>query len=183
VVLKDFPPKFEMWGWVISFVYLLCGAVRLARFNCIAAANVKAASNDFYGIPIPAAAGFISSLTLFMMWLEEKERPIGPWKYLLPPLMILLAIMMVSTVRYPSFKGLNVRTKRTLPWFIGAVVLLILMVPFPKVMPFVIFMTYFIYAPLRPYISSQWRRELEEEDELEDVEDETTDSGPKSPTI
>src|SRR3989449_504045 len=51
IVLYEFPKL----GWVIASFYLVCGALRLARFNCIAAANVKSASKEFKGFPIPAA--------------------------------------------------------------------------------------------------------------------------------
>ena len=81
IVLKDIPDR---WGWIIAVIYLLCGAMRLARFNCLAWMDAKSASKDFVGIPIPAAAGVISSLTLLLMWLEEKDRPIGDWKWVLP---------------------------------------------------------------------------------------------------
>src|SRR5947209_11462915 len=54
IVLIDFPRV----GWLVAFVYLFCGALRLARFNCIAAASSTAdAGKDFKGFPIPAAAG------------------------------------------------------------------------------------------------------------------------------
>lgn len=53
IVLLDFPRA----GWVIAFVYLLCGALRLARFNTAAALGSSPTSKDFTGFPIPAAAG------------------------------------------------------------------------------------------------------------------------------
>ena len=62
----DLPEGFERAepgvGWAIAFVYLLCGAMRLARFNCLAQEG-KAEPDEFRGIPIPMAAGFIASLT------------------------------------------------------------------------------------------------------------------------
>lgn len=168
VVLADIPDK---WGWVIAFVYLLCGAMRLARFNCLAWMDAKNASRDFVGIPIPAAAGVISSLTMLLMWLEEKERPIGIWKWALPVLMLLLAGMMISRISYPSFKGLNIRTRRSLPWVLTAIVLAVLTVKWWQVMPAVFFVAYLCYGPARPWISRRWRRELEEEDEVREKEE------------
>src|SRR5947208_14317718 len=65
IVLLDFPRT----GWVVAFVYLLCGALRLARFNTAAAAGESTkAGKNFRGFPIPAAAGLIASLTLFILW-------------------------------------------------------------------------------------------------------------------
>ena len=168
VVLAEIPDK---WGWVIAFVYLLCGAMRLARFNCLAWQDAKSASSDFMGIPIPAAAGVISSLTLLLMWLEEKERPMGLWTWSLPPLMLLLAGMMISKISYPSFKGLNIRTRRSLPWVLTAVILVVLTVKWWQVMPAVLFVGYLCYGPARPWISRRLRRELEEEDEERELEE------------
>lgn len=168
VVLAEIPDK---WGWVIAFVYLLCGAMRLARFNCLAWQDAKSASSDFMGIPIPAAAGVISSLTLLLMWLEEKERPIGRWTWVLPPLMLLLAGMMISKISYPSFKGLNIRTRRSLPWVLSAAILLVLTVKWWQVMPAILFVGYLCYGPARPWISRRLRRELEEDDEERELEE------------
>src|SRR5947209_3035819 len=54
IVLQEFPHL----GWIVASFYLVCGALRLARFNCIAAASSTAdAGKDFKGFPIPAAAG------------------------------------------------------------------------------------------------------------------------------
>ena len=69
VVLIEFPTL----GWIVASLYLLCGALRLARFNCLAASNAEAASKEFRGFPIPAAAGLTASLTLFMLWMAEER--------------------------------------------------------------------------------------------------------------
>lgn len=168
IVLKDIPDR---WGWIIAVIYLLCGAMRLARFNCLAWMDAKSASKDFVGIPIPAAAGVITSLTLLLMWLDEKDRPIGVWKWVLPALMLLLAAMMVSKISYPSFKGLNVGTRRSLPWVLTAVLIAVLTVKWWQVMPAVLFVGYLCYGPARPWISRRWRRELEEEDDVREKEE------------
>src|SRR5256885_7168146 len=57
-------PEFQTIGWMVSSLYLICGALRLARFNCLAAANTAQANKEFRGFPIPAAAGLVASLTL-----------------------------------------------------------------------------------------------------------------------
>jgi len=168
IVLAEIPDR---WGWMIAFIYLLCGAMRLARFNCLAALDVKNASKDFVGIPIPAAAGVISSLTLLLMWLDARDRPIGAWKWVLPFLMLLLAGMMISTIRYPSFKGLNIRTRRSMLWVFVAVLVLVATVVWWYVMPAVLFVSYLCYGPARPWISRRWRRELEAEDEEREKEE------------
>src|SRR5215203_5965282 len=63
--------QFTTMGWIIASAYLICGALRLARFNCIAAAGGGAATKDFTGFPIPAAAGLIASLTLFLLHMDD----------------------------------------------------------------------------------------------------------------
>ena len=67
VVLNEFP----IACWVIAFVYLACGALRLARFNTASANHEREASTNgaknFTGFPIPAAAGLIASITLFLL--------------------------------------------------------------------------------------------------------------------
>ena len=101
VVLQEFPRA----CWIIAFIYLACGALRLARFNT-AAANARTDDTDnkktFTGFPIPAAAGLIASITLFLLWLAEGEHHLGNWKFVLPPLIafsFLHDVQPVSNIR------------------------------------------------------------------------------------
>ena len=72
-------------GWFISSIYLICGALRLARFNCLAAMSGGGGGKEFLGFPIPAAAGLVASLTLFLMWDEEyTDFSAGLWRFVLP---------------------------------------------------------------------------------------------------
>src|SRR5687768_2620274 len=170
IVLHEFPNA----GWIIASIYLICGALRLARFNCLAAANSEAANKEFRGFPIPAAAGVIASLTLCMLWFDERGRDIGHGKYVLPPLMLFLSWMMFSGFKYPSFKSLNWRTTRSLPKFLAIVIVLIFTVMYYQWMPAVIFITYLLYGFLRPFLSRKMKQEIEEE--VEDDEDEPLES-------
>jgi CDP-diacylglycerol--serine O-phosphatidyltransferase len=158
IVLQEFPRA----GWVVAFVYLACGALRLARFNCIAANN-EGADKEFKGFPIPAAAGLIASLTLFMLWMVESERRLGNWKFVLPPLMLFLSFMMFSRFRYPSFKGINWRTTKSIPRFLVISIILIFTAMNYEWMPAALFLSYLLYGFLRPWLSREWRREIEEE--------------------
>src|SRR6516164_5540420 len=63
VVLKDVVEGRPEFGWFIASIYLLCGAFRLARFNCLSAMG-PSGGKDFLGFPIPSAAGLVASLTL-----------------------------------------------------------------------------------------------------------------------
>jgi CDP-diacylglycerol--serine O-phosphatidyltransferase len=173
IVLQESP----RFGWLVAFVYLACGALRLARFNCIAAAGGPSADKEFKGFPIPAAAGLIASLTLFMLWMEEGERDIGRWKYALPPLMLFLSFMMFSGFKYPSFKAVNWRTQKSIPRFLVIVMLLLFTAWNYEWMPALLFIAYLIYGFLRPFLSREWRREIEEE-----LEDETGDGATEEST-
>src|SRR5471030_3329520 len=114
VVLHDvFSDEYAEIGWFIASIYLICGAFRLARFNCLSAMNAPGAGKDFLGFPIPSAAGLVASLTLFIIKLNEKEKDLGNWGYLLPVVLVFLSAMMVSEVRYPSFKTLGLRSSTT----------------------------------------------------------------------
>ncbi len=159
IVLRDFART----GWMIAFVYLLCGALRLARFNCMSAQpKEENASTDFSGFPIPAAAGLIASLTLMMLWIEEGAREIGSWKFALPALLLFLSFMMFSEVRYPSFKGLGWRTQHSIPRFLLVIVVLALSAMNYEWMPAVLFVAFLIYGFVRPFISKALRREIED---------------------
>jgi CDP-diacylglycerol--serine O-phosphatidyltransferase len=193
LVYKIVLDEFDRLGLVIAFVYLACGALRLARFNCIAAAagadfETKAdLGKHFKGFPIPAAAGVIASLTEFMLWLNEGNHEIGEWKFALPVLMLFLSFMMFSQFRYPSFKAINWRTQRTLPTFIVIIVLSLVTALNYQWMPALIFLSYLMYGFLRPWLSRSWRRGIEQEigeeteaPENEDEEDEDADPQPEA---
>src|SRR5262249_12583532 len=109
VVLRDVFVRHPEFGWFVASVYLICGAFRLARFNVLATQAGTGGGKEFLGFPIPAAAGTVASLTLFMLWWEAKEFPRGYWRYALPVVLLFLSYMMVSEVKYPAFKSLNWR--------------------------------------------------------------------------
>jgi CDP-diacylglycerol--serine O-phosphatidyltransferase len=160
IVLIDFPRV----GWLVAFIYLVCGALRLARYNCVAAAGGGGDGKAFSGFPIPAAAGLIASITLFMLWwLGERDHLIGTWKWVLPPLMIFLSIMMFCRLSYPSFKAITWRTTRSLPRFAAIILIMFFTALNYEWMPAVLFLIYLLYGFLRPWVSKRWRREIEEE--------------------
>jgi len=160
VVLQEFPRA----CWIIAFIYLMCGALRLARFNSATAKNDGANHPDtFTGFPIPAAAGLIASITLFLLWLAEGEHHLGNWRFVLPPLLLFLSFMMFSRFQYPSFKAVNWKTKKSIPRFLIIILVLIFTVMNYEWMPAVLFLSYLLYGFLRPWLSRDWRREIEEE--------------------
>jgi len=156
-------------GWLIAGLYLLFGALRLARFNVVATYDLGTGTRNFTGFPIPAAAGLISSITLLIIsnYSNEAELKAGYADVGLSALMVFLAFMMFSKFEYPSFKGFNWRTQFSLPKFLGAVVVLLFTIYYITLMPAVLFVSYLLYGFLRPFISRAWRREIEEDEDDE----------------
>jgi CDP-diacylglycerol--serine O-phosphatidyltransferase len=119
-------PWFRDIGWFVGFVYLLCAAMRLARFNVITNPLLhptqKELSSDFVGLPVPAAAATVAALVLFLLKLGDSDKSLSRFALGLPFLMLLIAFLMMSTVRYPSGKKVNLQTKTQIRRFAGLVV-------------------------------------------------------------
>jgi CDP-diacylglycerol---serine O-phosphatidyltransferase len=167
VILHDFNVVSERLGLVVASVYLLCGALRLARYNCLSAMPDSGNSREFLGFPIPASAAMVASLTMFLIWLEEKNLPTSSWRWVLLALLVFLSVMMVSEVKYPSFKKLDFRSRRPFTKFVAAVVVVACFVFLwkylvPIVLP-LIFTSYLVYGFVRPRLSRKLRREIEED--------------------
>lgn len=97
-------------GWIVTFAYVICGAARLARFNID---SVKPATDRryFVGLPIPAAAGVVAAI---VHW---QKTPMESWPYAVAWLAVvaMLAFLMVSRMRFYSFKTIDLRRRR--PFF------------------------------------------------------------------
>jgi CDP-diacylglycerol--serine O-phosphatidyltransferase len=169
VVLADVFGEYRQISWFIASIYLLCGAFRLARFNCLAAMPNSGANKDFLGFPIPSAAGLVASLTLLIIHFNENEKSLGHWNYLIAAVLVFLSAMMVSTVRYPSFKLLGLRSTSTFMKMIGAALFIgCILILREKILYYVLpafFTAYLIYGFVRPSLSRAWRREIEDDDE------------------
>lgn len=110
-------------GYLVVFFYLLCGAVRLARFNIQSLPSARPDHKYFIGMPIPAAAGFVAavvymdaspvrSLSFSILWLIA----VGG-----------IGLLMVSTWRYPSAKQINITKPRT-PLFVLIVACIVFLI-------------------------------------------------------
>ncbi len=95
-------------GALVAFAYVACGAMRLARFNVIAARTPALSKKWFVGLPIPLAAGVLISLVMFH---QHTETPPGMRQTHVLMLMLLLSYLMVSNVRYRTFKDVKVGRK------------------------------------------------------------------------
>jgi CDP-diacylglycerol--serine O-phosphatidyltransferase len=171
-------------GWFIASIYLLCGAFRLARFNCLAAQAGSGGGKEFLGFPIPSAAGLVASLTLMVIKLNETPVKtadgsvvvgieLGAWKYFLAVVLLFLSAMMISTVKYPTFKSLGLRSTSTfLKAILAALFLGIILVFREKILYYLLpafFTLYLIYGFVRPRISKRMRHEIEEEEDEEEL--------------
>ena len=126
---------FDRLGWMACFLYIACGAIRLARFNVQVNIVEK---NYFQGLPIPMAAGIVASSVLAFDDLQLEA-----WGHQgLLMMTLLLAIVMVSTFRYRSFKDLDLKERMPFRYLIIGVALLCVVALKPEVMLFVLFMTY-----------------------------------------
>ncbi len=139
------------WGWSVAFLFVVCGALRLARYN-VQIDTVEAMS--FKGLPIPAAAGMVVSTVLIF---HKFDKP-GPTENpVILAVVFLLAVLMVSNVKYSSFKELNLRRRKPFPVLLGIIVMLILIVNEPQIVLFTIGVLYVSHGPVLSLIL--WRRE------------------------
>lgn len=112
-------PGAEKLGWGVSFLFLICGALRLARFNVLARAprfethgtTPKLDKRYFVGLPIPAAAGLTAAFVYFQP--EQLSGSSGVTRnWILLSVVLLVSFLMVSTFRYASFKDLGPRSNQ-----------------------------------------------------------------------
>jgi CDP-diacylglycerol---serine O-phosphatidyltransferase len=114
--------KAHTLGWFLSFMFLICGVFRLARFNVqatrprvLAEGVAKVDKKNFVGLPIPMAGGFVAALVHFAPLPLSDYGPDLSRLYggLLMGAVALLSVLMVSTVRYSSFKTLGSKQRST----------------------------------------------------------------------
>ncbi len=126
---------FDRLGWLAAFLYLACGALRLARFNV----NVDIAPKGFFqGLPIPMAAGMVATFVIFS---DAMNLPVLP-KLVVLTLTLGLASLMVSTIRFPSFKELNWRSRASFGYLMVGVLAMILIAVKPEVTLFLLLSAY-----------------------------------------
>ena len=152
--------RFGRWGWLAAFLFLICGALRLARFN-VQVNTVE--RGKFNGLPIPAAATFVASMILLFYYLGG----IGSFKHVAVLLSIyVLAFLMVSTVRYDSFKDLEPLRRRPFNTLVVFIFLALLLFAEPQVMIFLFYSAYIVSGPVGELVRAlRGRREITDESE------------------
>jgi CDP-diacylglycerol---serine O-phosphatidyltransferase len=122
-------------GWLASFLFLACGALRLARFNVQANVVEKA---YFQGLPTPMAAGIVaSSILAFHSHGWEPKGSLLLWS-----MTVLLAIVMISTFRYRSFKDLDFKQRLPFHYLVLGIIVLALVAYKPELNLFILFISY-----------------------------------------
>ncbi|MBE9486941.1 MAG: CDP-diacylglycerol--serine O-phosphatidyltransferase [Chloroflexi bacterium] len=133
---------FGKLGWLAAFLYVVCGALRLARFN-VQVSTVE--SRRFVGLPIPAAACIVATCVLLFYELGGT----GTIKKIsVVMLVFLLAYLMVSNIKYLSLKDPDLFKRRPFKILVLAIIVLIVIVANPEIMLFIIGMVYLISGPV-----------------------------------
>ena len=136
-------------GWVAAFLIVVCGALRLARYNVEQTASE---SRAFRGLPTPAAAGLIASLVLMDYRFQLIGKEVKP--LLIVSLIYILAFLMVSTFHYSSFKNLQLLRRKPFRTLVSAVLFFIILAAEPNIMLFIVFSVYAISGPVERPV--QW---------------------------
>ena len=130
-------------GWVLAFSFTACAALRLARFNVLVA--IAGGSKDFFGLPSPAAAGLIT----FFVWAAHDLGLSGQdVLFVAGPLTLVTGLLMVSSIRYNSFKKLDLAGPMRFLSFAAVVGALLLVMISPPKMLFLIFFLYALSGPV-----------------------------------
>ena len=130
------------WGWLAAFIFVVCGALRLARYN-IQIGIIE--SKVFNGLPIPAAASAVAITVLFFDYAGAKGKFHDPYLLFF---IVVLSLLMVSNIKYYSGKDMKLFVRKPFMSFFLLVILLIVIVALPEIMAFVIILGYTISGPV-----------------------------------
>lgn len=175
---------YERFGWIAALIFVLAGAIRLARFNVLEDLHSWSCSQYFIGLPIPAAA-----ICIALMVMLEPDFPAS----LLPRIVVLgivyvLAYLMVSKCRFRSFKDIDWKRRRPVGTLVVTMILLGVILHEPVIVMSLMMLIY-VLSGLMMRLAPQWMRmrfELLEKwvtgirvlDDSEDKEMDRMESGP-----
>jgi CDP-diacylglycerol--serine O-phosphatidyltransferase len=146
---------FGRWGWLVTFLYLICVALRLARFN---SQSHSIESRYFQGLPCPPSAVMIATTVIFFYSLGLAEMI----NVTIPFLTCILAMLMVSTIRYHSFKDFDFKKRRPFSVLVALILLLILFLGEPVMFLFLGAVIYTISGPIRYLFMMRRKRQQKE---------------------
>jgi CDP-diacylglycerol--serine O-phosphatidyltransferase len=146
--------EYGRFGWLAAFLFVVCGALRLARFNVMSASGE---TKYFKGLPIPAAASMIALTILLYLRLIET----GWVKDIVILVMIyVLAFLMVSNIRYFSMKELNLAKRKPFSIFMFIVLSMIVIIMEPVLMLFAFVSAYIFSGPVNMILTYHKKRVL-----------------------
>ncbi len=150
--LGELGPAWDKLGWLGAFIYTACAGLRLARFNTQVGAADK---RYFQGLPSPAAAATLAGL----VWAGDRLE-FGGWPAGIPTLIItvLAGILMVSNVRYDSFKEIDFRYRVPFVAMVLGVLGVALLSLHPPTVLFALALTYMGSGPILTVLRRRRRR-------------------------
>ncbi len=148
-------------GWLGGFLFLACGALRLARFNV----QTQSSAEHFTGLPIPAAAGMSASTVLLF-----HRMGVSPYPVLMLLLLYFLSFLMVSTIPFKSFKDVELFRRMKFNVLVAAVLLMMFIAALPSIALFFIGAAYILLGLFNAFRTSLKRKSrlpatLEKDDE------------------
>jgi CDP-diacylglycerol---serine O-phosphatidyltransferase len=172
---------FHRLGWIASFLYLGCGAIRLARFNVLEDDHESKSKRFFIGLPIPAAAGFIAMMVLFF---PDISSP-GTLAFIALCAVYLLSFLMISKFRYRSFKDIDWSRRRPVGTLFFFVLLLTIILYNPITVMFLMAICYILSGLIVFFVPETSKRFFNRIDRLfVDVkvldDDESVDEDPEN---
>jgi CDP-diacylglycerol--serine O-phosphatidyltransferase len=129
------------YGWLVAFLYVATTALRLARFNTLDCSSSK----NFTGLPCPAAAGAIATTIMFCDFFKVSAPTIGP---LVLAMVACLSYLMVSSIKYLSFKHPEATRARKFQMMVTMVLLIMVIAAEPQVVMFIIAILYALSGPI-----------------------------------
>jgi CDP-diacylglycerol---serine O-phosphatidyltransferase len=130
------------WGWLAAFLFAVCGALRLARFN-VQIGVID--SRVFNGLPIPGGAAAMATAVLLYYYLGGEGRFIS---LAVMAGVVALSLFMVSSIKYYSFKDLNFFSRKPFMSFVLIVLILVIVVAEPQIMMFTFAFGYGFSGPV-----------------------------------
>ena len=129
-------------GWMISFLYMACSALRLARFNTVPDSTV------FYGLPSPAAAGVLA--TFVWTWVDFFDPAVSiQFTVIISGFVAVAALLMVSNIRYYSPKHINLKGRVPFIYMLGIVLLFTVIAVYPPGMLLFTGLIYVVSGPVQ----------------------------------
>ena len=143
------------WGSAAAFVFLLCAALRLTRFNVLKQTVEK---RYFQGLPSPLAGLSIASSVLFYRELGREFGVAGVKEPFMLVIVLTTALTMISTIRYRSFKDLKFKSQKTFAWILLVSTALVVFSPKPELTFFPLAALYIVGAPIGELVRFFWQR-------------------------